>query len=75
MNLEEVFQQITTKYAEDMRIWEESYVWAFIVEQIKNLKERGENPADYEIIYVNTLPREIEDGFSAGRSLRLVKIE
>jgi len=74
-NILDTQQSIASHYAHKIAELTDSVAYAYIVKQIDALKEKGEDPTQYEVIFVrDNFPGQTDDAMVITNHIRLVKI-
>lgn len=76
MNVQDLHQTITKKFAHKAAEILDSSAYAYVTFQLQEIKEQGLNPMDYEVIFArDEYPQYTEDKLLVTNRIRLVKIK
>lgn len=71
-SINDTMNTIAKDYAHKVADWEDSANYAFMKLQFENLKEKGEDPRNYEVVYVDTEWPDYEE-LADGMKLKITK--
>lgn len=76
MNVREMMNTITTEYVHKIRDYEDSTCYAYLKFQFEHLVEIGEDPSEYEVIFLqDEEPKYTDKGMKITKRFRLSKIK
>lgn len=76
MNLDQQMNDLTKNWAKKLVEFRDSSIFAFVETQFKHLQAIGEDPREYEIIFIShETPHQTVDGFKIDNTLRIRKIQ
>lgn len=71
---QKLMDNIVTQYAHKVRDYEDSTCYAYLKLQINHLKEIGEDPRNYEVVFLqDEYPEHTDDGMKITKRFRLRK--
>lgn len=75
MNLADLHKTITEEYAHKIAEWQDTINYSYMVECFKLLKERGEDPTNFEVIFIrDEFPERTDNGLKITHRIQLRKI-
>lgn len=76
MNIQELQNTITTKYAKQAAELLDGAAYAYVTQQLEHLKSIGADPSEYEVVFArDEYPKYTDDGMKVTQRIRLVKRE